>query len=86
MDATKYFCVEISETMDDYIKRRLTISHKLVKLREEKNFSQKELAGKLNISQSKLSKIENGIGKIDFLILEDICEHYGINISEFRTK
>ena len=72
--------------MNDYRKRRLVLSHILVKLREERKIAQKELAGKLNISQSKLSKIENGIGKIDFIVLEDICEHYGIDISEFKTK
>jgi len=47
-----------------------TIGFKIKKLREEKNISQEELAYQLNISQSKLSKIENGRLKanLSFLI------------------
>ena len=38
----------------------LDIGFKIKKLREEKNLSQEQLVNLLEISQSKLSKIENG--------------------------
>ena len=43
-----------------YIVENLDIGFKIKKLREEKNLSQEQLANLLEISQSKLSKIENG--------------------------
>ena len=43
-----------------YIVENLDIGFKIKKLREEKNLSKEQLANLLEISQSKLSKIENG--------------------------
>lgn len=44
------------------------LGFKIKKLREEKNMSQEELAIQLNISQSKLSKIENGRLKANMVL------------------
>lgn len=51
------------------------------KLREDRNVSQEELADKLNISQSKLSKIENGRLKVNITLLLKICNCFGVKIT-----
>ena len=59
------------------------IGFKIKKLREEKNLSQAELATQLNISQSKLSKIENGrIRKIELTLILKLCEFIDIEVQE----
>ncbi len=49
--------------------------------------SQDELAERLNIKQSKISKIENNNIKADMLyIISDLCGISGISIEEFLMK
>lgn len=60
------------------------IGFEIKKLRENKNISQEDLAIELNVSQSKLSKIENGkTKKIDIITLISICHFFSISLSEF---
>ncbi|MDH6254248.1 DNA-binding Xre family transcriptional regulator [Chryseobacterium sp. H1D6B] len=60
------------------------LGFQIKKLRERKNISQGKMAGHLEISQSKLSKIENGkIKKVDFILMEKICRFFSISNSEF---
>lgn len=55
----------------------MSIGFKIKKLREERNLSQPKLASELHISQSELSKIENGqTKKIDFLFLDRVCTFF----------
>ncbi len=55
----------------------MSIGFKIKKLREEKNLSQPKLAAELKISQSELSKIENGqTKKIDFLFMNKVCSYF----------
>lgn len=54
---------------------------KIKKLREEKNMSQEELAIQLNISQSKLSKIENGRLKASMTLMMEVCNCFCIDIA-----
>ncbi|GEN68944.1 helix-turn-helix domain-containing protein [Chryseobacterium rhizosphaerae] len=60
------------------------IGFKIKKLREQKEISQEDLAYHLNISQSYLSKIENGlIEKIDFLFMQKIADFFKIEPQYF---
>jgi len=53
-------------------------------LREVRDVTQEELAFKLNISQSKLSKIENGsIQTISFSLIEKLCSLFNVNFDYF---
>lgn len=62
---------------------KLNFGFKIKKLRESHNISQELLAQALQISQSKLSKIENGrIKKIDFILIQKICDKFSITIDE----
>ena len=62
----------------------IDIGFKIKKLREEKNLSQEQLANLLEISQSKLSKIENGrIKKIEMKLVLKFCKNIDINLDDF---
>ncbi len=53
----------------------MNIGTKIRQLRENKNLSQAELALRLGIEQSSLSKIEsNKTEKLDFLFMEKVCK------------
>ncbi|KQK24815.1 hypothetical protein AR438_14100 [Chryseobacterium aquaticum] len=61
-----------------------TIGFKIKKLREQKNLSQEDMAHQLDISQSYLSKIENGaIEKIDFLFMQKVSDFFKIEPQYF---
>ena len=67
-----------------YIVENLDIGFKIKKLREEKNLSQEQLANLLDISQSKLSKIENGrLKKIEMKLVLKFCKSIDINLDDF---
>lgn len=62
----------------------IDIGFKIKKLREEKNLSQEQLANLLEISQSKLSKIENGrLKKIEMKLVLKFCKNIDINFDDF---
>jgi transcriptional regulator with XRE-family HTH domain len=64
----------------------MSIGFKIKKLREERNLSQPNLASELHISQSELSKIENGqTKKIDFLFMDRVCSFFEKDF-EFFTE
>ncbi|SHL43950.1 helix-turn-helix domain-containing protein [Flavobacterium saccharophilum] len=65
----------------------MSIGFKIKKLREEKNVTQPTLAYELKISQSELSKIENGkTRKIDFLLMNEICNYFQKDFEYFIMK
>ena len=67
-----------------YIVENLDIGFKIKKLREEKNLSQEQLANLLEISQSKLSKIENGrLKKIEMKLVLKFCKSIDVNLDDF---
>ena len=67
-----------------YIVENLDIGFKIKKLREEKNLSQEQLVNLLEISQSKLSKIENGrLKKIEMKLVLKFCKNLDINLDDF---
>lgn len=58
------------------------LGYKIKKLREEKNISQEELSHELNISQSKLSKIENGRLKPNLILLVNVFNFFSLTLSD----
>ena len=57
---------------------------RIKQLREQKNLSQEQLANLLEISQSKLSKIENGrLKKIEMKLVLKFCKNIDINLDDF---
>ena len=55
----------------------------LKKIRVEAGLRQIDLAGKLRVPQSMISKYEVGERRIDLLELRDICAALGISLAEF---
>lgn len=61
-----------------------TIGFKIKQLREQKDISQEDMAHQLDISQSYLSKIENGvIEKIDFLFMLKVSDFFNVEPQYF---
>lgn len=65
-----------------------TIEHNILlsllkKLRIESGLRQVDLAKKLRVPQSMISKYEMGERRIDLLELRDICAVIGLSLSEF---
>lgn len=62
----------------------IDIGFRIKQLREQKNLSQEQLANLLEISQSKLSKIENGrLKKIEMKLVLKYCKNIDIELDEF---
>jgi len=68
---------------NDYSKRRRYLSGKLIEARENAGLSQKQVADSKIVSQSELSKIENGARRVDFLILLELANLYNQPITFF---
>lgn len=62
----------------------IDIGFRIKQIREEKNLSQEQLANLLDISQSKLSKIENGrLKKIEMKLVLKFCKNLDIEYEVF---
>jgi len=59
------------------------LSELLYSLRLKAGLKQSELANKISVPQSFISKIENGQRRIDIIELYRICKIYGITLVEF---
>ncbi|MHC0444060.1 helix-turn-helix domain-containing protein [Flavobacterium sp. 3-218] len=65
----------------------MPVGFKIKKLREENNLSQSLLADQLGISQSELSKIENGrTKKIDIYLMIKICKCFNKSLDFFTPE
>ena len=61
-----------------------SIGFKIKRLREQKSVSQEQLAYELDISQSNLSRIENGtVEKFDFLLMQKVCDVFDVDADYF---
>ena len=68
---------------NDYNKKRRYLSYKLIEAREKAGLSQKQVAERKIVSQTELSKIENGARRVDFLILIELAKIYNQSITFF---
>lgn len=59
--------------------RRRRLGSELRKLREARGLTAEEVAAKLLVSQSKISRLENGRRSISQRDVRDLCEVYGVN-------
>ncbi len=66
-----------------YSKQRNALSAQLIKAREEAGMTQSQVSGTSIISQSELSKIENGQRRVEFLVLLDLAKLYSKPIDFF---
>ena len=65
----------------------IDIGFRIKQIREQKNLPQEQLANLLEISQSKLSKIENGrLKKIEMKLVLKFCKNKDIELDEFFDK
>ena len=55
----------------------------LKKIRQDKGIRQVELADRLGVPQSFVSKYESGDRRLDILELRQVCEAIGISLEEF---
>ena len=58
----------------------------LKRIRQEKEIRQIELAERLGVPQSFISKYESGDRRLDILELRQICNIVGISLEEFIRK
>ncbi len=58
----------------------------LKKIRQDKGIRQIELAERLGVPQSFVSKYESGDRRLDILELRQVCEAMGISLGEFIRK
>ena len=68
---------------NDYNKKRRYLSFKLIEAREKAGLSQKQVSERKIVSQTELSKIENGARRVDFLILIELAKIYNQPITFF---
>ena len=69
-----------------YSKERDSLCGFLVQAREAANLTQKQVADTGIISQSEISKIENGQRKVEFVVLQKLAALYDKNINFFIPK
>ena len=68
---------------NDYSKKRRFLSSRLIEAREQAGLSQKQVSDSKIVSQSELSKIENGARRVDFLIVLELAKFYNQPITFF---
>jgi transcriptional regulator with XRE-family HTH domain len=75
---------ELNETEDQIRYYRLKLGHKIRIVREKKGYSQEQLAEKMSINRSTISKIENGkFGiTVDYLVRFSIFLDYEFKVIE----
>lgn len=58
----------------------------LRRIRQDKGLRQVELAARLGVPQSFVSKYESGDRRLDILELRQVCDAIGISLAEFIRK
>lgn len=60
--------------------------HLLRQIRHDAKLRQRDLADRLNLPQSFISKYESGERRLDILELRKICQATGISLTEFTER
>lgn len=68
------------------VAQRAKLQELLRRVRREKGIRQIELAEKLGVPQSFVSKYESGDRQLDILELREVCRAAGITLEEFVRK
>ena len=66
--------------------QREKLQELLKRIRQDKGIRQIELAEKLGVPQSFISKYESGDRQLDILELRQVCQAVGISLQEFIRK
>ena len=66
--------------------RRESLRLLLRELREERGVRQVDLAAKLGVPQSHVSKYETGERRVEFVMLEAICSALEVSLEEFLSR
>ncbi|AXI79040.1 helix-turn-helix domain-containing protein [Peterkaempfera bronchialis] len=66
--------------------RRRRLGAELRRLREQKGMTAEEVAGRLMVSQSKISRLENGRRSISQRDVRDLCDVYGVEDERMRES
>jgi transcriptional regulator with XRE-family HTH domain len=66
--------------------RRRRLGAELRRLRETKGMTAEEVAGRLMVSQSKISRLENGRRSISPRDVRDLCDLYGVQDDRMRES
>lgn len=66
-----------------YTERRKFLSARLIEARENAGLSQQDVAKTEIISQSEISKIENGQRRVEFLLLIELAKLYSKSLDFF---
>jgi transcriptional regulator with XRE-family HTH domain len=69
-----------------YTERRKFLSARLIEARESVGLSQQEVAKTEIISQSEISKIENGQRRVEFLLLIELAKLYSKGLDFFMPN
>lgn len=67
----------------EYIKKRRRLSAKLIEAREKAGLTQKQVAETGIVTQSELSKLENGSRRVDFIFLIELAKLYNQPVTYF---
>ena len=70
---------------NNYDKKRTALSQRLIEARETAKLTQKQVAHTGILSQTELSKIENGQRKVEFILLLELIKLYKKDISFFKV-
>lgn len=63
-----------------------TVANNLAELRKKKNWTQAELAGRINYSDKTVSKWERGEALPDLRVLKQMSELFGVDLEYFVTE
>ena len=73
----------LRESLDSHNYKKIRL--KLISLRNENSLSQRELANKLSITQSFVSKVESGQRRLDVLELKKYLDVLNYSIDQFLS-
>jgi putative transcriptional regulator len=59
------------------------MSNKITELRQQKGWSQSELAKRLGVTRSHINKIEKGKTNASIALLERIAKEFGVSVKDF---